>query len=185
MGKMHAEGVTLIDLLVTVAVVAMVFAIGVPAMSEFITNNRMSAATNDLVSSLHMARAEAVRRPGPVVVCPADDWQSANPQCDNFGQLEDGWLVVDQSNGLNTVLYVHEPLRNDIEISGPNTLSYQGNSPPQDGGGNRADFEMTLCDYRGDHHIGGGRAAGRKLILRRPSGRPRLYDEVSEVNCGG
>ena len=62
MGKMHAEGVTLVELLVTLAVVATVLTLGIPTFTAFLQNNRMSAAANDVLSSMHLARSEALKR---------------------------------------------------------------------------------------------------------------------------
>ena len=137
MGKMHAEGVTLIELMVAVAVIAMVFAVGVPAFSEFISNNRMTSATNDLVSALHLARIEAIRRDGAVEVCAVDDWQSLDPDCDNSGELRDGWMVVHRppptaADPTPVILSVHEPLPDDVQVTGPSFLSYTANRPPAD-----------------------------------------------------
>jgi type IV fimbrial biogenesis protein FimT len=189
MGKMHAEGVTLIELMVAVAVIAMVFAVGVPAFSDFVANNRMTSATNDIVSALHLARIEAIRRDGAVELCAVDDWQSVPPDCDNNGDLRDGWMVIHRPpatapDPTPVILSIHEPLPSGVEITGPGFLSYTANRPPADAGGNRIDFEIVLCDQRGDHDIGGGRAAGRRLLLRRPSGRPRMFDQLADVDCG-
>ena len=50
MGKMHEDGVTLIEAVVTLAVISVVLAIGVPAVRDIVATNRMSSAVNDLVT---------------------------------------------------------------------------------------------------------------------------------------
>jgi Tfp pilus assembly protein FimT len=60
----------LIELVVVVALLAIISAIGIPAYGEMVENNRIVGETNELVSVLSMARIEAVRRHGPVTVCP-------------------------------------------------------------------------------------------------------------------
>jgi type IV fimbrial biogenesis protein FimT len=55
-------GFTLIELMVTLVVVAVLLAIGVPSMSKLIASNRISTQTNEFVGALSLARAEAVRR---------------------------------------------------------------------------------------------------------------------------
>jgi type IV fimbrial biogenesis protein FimT len=56
------RGFTLIELMVTLVVVAVLLAIGVPSMSKLIASNRISTQTNEFVGALSLARAEAVRR---------------------------------------------------------------------------------------------------------------------------
>ena len=69
MGKMHAEGVTLVELLITMAVIATVLSVGIPTFTEFLRNNRMAAAANDLVSAIHLTRTEALKRRAIIVMC--------------------------------------------------------------------------------------------------------------------
>jgi type IV fimbrial biogenesis protein FimT len=56
------HGFTLVELMVTLSIAAILLAVGVPPFSRLISNNRMATQTNELVSSLNLARAEAVRR---------------------------------------------------------------------------------------------------------------------------
>jgi type IV fimbrial biogenesis protein FimT len=62
-------GFTLIELMVGVAVLAIALGVGVPSMSEFIKNSRLAAHTNDLLTSLHLARTEAIKRNARVTLC--------------------------------------------------------------------------------------------------------------------
>lgn len=52
----------MIELIVTLTIVAILSAVAVPAMREFGLRANVSATTNDLVSSLNLARTEAVKR---------------------------------------------------------------------------------------------------------------------------
>jgi type IV fimbrial biogenesis protein FimT len=62
MGFCRVGGFTLVELMVTVSIAAILLAVGVPSFSRLIAANRMASQTNELVSSLNLARAEAVRR---------------------------------------------------------------------------------------------------------------------------
>ena len=64
-----SRGFTLIELMVTVAVMAVLAAIAAPSMSELIDNRRAAGQTEELVASLQLARAEAVRRNARVTAC--------------------------------------------------------------------------------------------------------------------
>ena len=59
---MGQGGFTLVEMLTTMAVLAVSLALAAPAMSTFIRNNRIRAAQSELVSSLMLARTEAARR---------------------------------------------------------------------------------------------------------------------------
>ena len=56
-----ARGLTLVELLVTLAIAAILLAVGVPALQSFITNNQLATSANQLIAALNLARAEAVR----------------------------------------------------------------------------------------------------------------------------
>ena len=56
------EGFTLFELMVTVAVAAILLVVGVPAFTSFVQNNRAAAHANELVTAFAFARNEAIRR---------------------------------------------------------------------------------------------------------------------------
>ena len=62
MGRPGSGGVTLIELLVTVTVLAIVLGLGVPSFSRLIASNRIASQTNEFTGALQLARSEAVRR---------------------------------------------------------------------------------------------------------------------------
>lgn len=77
----RARGFTLVELLVTVTVLALLAAVAVPSFQNLIRENQLTATANDLVASLLMARSEAVRRESEARV-------SANG-----GDWSTGWIV--------------------------------------------------------------------------------------------
>lgn len=67
----HRErGLTLVELLVTISIVAIMAAMAIPAFSTMLTNNRAQAQANLLFRSLNYARSEAVRLAAAVAVAP-------------------------------------------------------------------------------------------------------------------
>jgi type IV fimbrial biogenesis protein FimT len=89
------SGFTLVELMVTIAVLAILLAIGIPAFASLIASNRLTSATNELIASLQTARTEALRRNVRVTVCPAAPGATA---CS--GDWRDGWIAfVDQTPG--------------------------------------------------------------------------------------
>lgn len=86
------RGFTLIELMVTVAVVAIVLGLAVPGFQSVVNGNRLAGAANEMVASLQTARMEAIRRSRRVVVCTsgnANDGDDAT--CATAGI--DGWIT--------------------------------------------------------------------------------------------
>ncbi|MBI3774643.1 MAG: GspH/FimT family pseudopilin, partial [Gammaproteobacteria bacterium] len=62
------HGLTLIEIMVTLAVVAVTLSIGVPSFQGMASSNRMSSAANNLIGALNVARSEAIKRGARVKV---------------------------------------------------------------------------------------------------------------------
>ena len=115
----HAAGFTLVELMVTIVVLAILLAIGIPSFASLIASNRLTSATNELIASLQAARTEALRRNARVTVCPAAPNANA---CS--GAWRDGWMAfVDQTPGnapapesANDILFRGGPLPTGIVV---------------------------------------------------------------------
>ncbi len=88
----HHSGVTLVELLVVLAVFAILLGFGVPSFRATIETNRIATVSNDLVAALHFARSEAVRRGEDVTLCSSNDQSSCS------GAWVDGWVVRNAAN---------------------------------------------------------------------------------------
>ena len=200
-------GFTLVELMVTLLVAALVLGVGIPAFSQFIATNQMAAAVNDVTTAIHMARTEAVKRRANVTMCPSANWDAAAPVCNAAGNMEDGWIVfVDCTvqpppagtcgapnyavDAFDTVVAVHGPLADDIADNfatnpgNPQYISYSATGfPRQIAVGQPPKTDFQLCDHRGNADVGGGVAAGRWVRIA-PTGRPQIYRDVADVQSG-
>lgn len=70
--KRH-DGFTLIEMMVTIAIMAIIAAIAMPSMQSLIIANRLAAQTNELLADLALARSEAAKTGGSVTVCISTD----------------------------------------------------------------------------------------------------------------
>lgn len=97
-------GFTLLELMVTIAVLAIITTLGVPSFRELIQNNRVTTQANELVTALNFARAEAVKRGRPVgvTVAQADPGWTATVFLDPAGANE--LLRVVSRQGSNVAL---------------------------------------------------------------------------------
>jgi len=204
MNRFNTSGFTLIELMVTLMVLGVVLGIGVPAFNDLIANNRMAATTNDLVSQLHVARTEAVKRRANVSICPSDD----EATCTAGTGFEDGWIVfVDCStsapppigtcgapnltvDAFDVLLQSHVTLPDDLvnnfsdDGGAPLYVSYAATGFPRNlAGGAPSNSNFQLCDHRGDHNTGGGIAAGRWIQIS-PTGRPQIFRDQIYVQGG-
>lgn len=62
------RGFTLLELLITVTIAAVLLGIGIPAMEQMIRNQQLVATHNKLVAALLLARSESVKRQKPVIL---------------------------------------------------------------------------------------------------------------------
>ncbi len=85
----RCTGVSLIELLVAVAIVAILGAVGVPAFGQFRANQQVEAQRDALVQAVSTARVEAQRRSVPVVLCPSSD----GLRCGGITDWNKGWML--------------------------------------------------------------------------------------------
>lgn len=65
----RSRGITLVELVITVAVIGVLALIAVPNMTALINSNRVTSAAGELTAAIQVARSEAVRRNARVRVC--------------------------------------------------------------------------------------------------------------------
>lgn len=105
---------TLIELMVGIAVAAILITVGIPGFRDLILDNRMAAQINSLVADLSYARSEAVKRNSAVTVCKRN---TAGTACADTGNWHNGWIVWAESTG--TVLRVRDALPAGTTIPSP------------------------------------------------------------------
>lgn len=92
------RGFTLIELVMSIAILGILLTVGIPSFQALITNNRIATQTNDFVSSLAHARAEAVRRNAHVTICRSN----TGTGCVSSSSWADGWIVFTDPTGYGT-----------------------------------------------------------------------------------
>jgi type IV fimbrial biogenesis protein FimT len=197
-----AKGFTLLELMLTMTVAAIILGLGAPNMAEFIRNNRMTSSANDALAALHMARTEAVKRRAWTVMCMSANPNASTPTCTATGR---GWIVfVDDAdptdasaNDGNLVVDADEAILLRHETA-PDTIALT--TAPN---GNRGYIAFTasgfarvvaagtplrsirMCDSRGNTAIYGEDNSAARAITISPTGRPQVTRLVDDITALG
>ena len=163
-------GFTLIELMITLIVAAILLTIGIPSFSDFIKNNRLVSYANEFVAGAHLARSEAIKRNGVVSLCPSLDGTSCAAAGTGWG---DGWIVfvnVDHDSPAardpgEELLYAYPDWPAGSILANRTTLSFRAF------GQSSVTATFTFCDARG-----GGNA---RAVIISQTGRPRVSDRSS------
>ena len=163
------KGFTLLELIVTLAVTAIVLIVGVPSFQALIRDNGLVALTNEFIVALHLARSEAIKRNHRVTLCKSAD----GLECTDSGGYEQGWMVFDDpDNEVNdpsdkTVIRVFQK----GSISTGITLR-----------GNRSVQGYVSYDALGFSRLaGGGFQAGSLTVCHPPEARYIVINSVGRV----
>ncbi len=105
------NGFSLVELVIAMTMLAILFIVGVPMLNGFAQENVLADVSNRFVSSITLARSEAVSRNQTVIMCQKNDPGTA---CDNDGNWEDGWVVWIDLDGDNVIEERNET--NGIEV---------------------------------------------------------------------
>lgn len=111
---LRANGLTTLELLISLAIVAVIAAIALPALSQWIDRHRIEVGLQAMTRSLALARNEAVKRRGHIGLFNMDN------------RWEQGWQVFFDRNG-NGIFDVNEPLLHQQSPIGG--LRIRGNTP--------------------------------------------------------
>ena len=165
-------GFSLHDLMITLSVASV---LGVVAISSngLVQETRMTAAVNQLMGTLSLARSEAIKRSAMVVLCKSNDGAS----CSNEVSWKSGWIVFADENN-NHKVDINEPLISVQQaLEGNMSLRY-GETGAYSYVRYNATGEawpgatFTFCDGRG--------AEKAKAVIVYWSGRPRVSTKTSE-----
>lgn len=160
----RTAGFTLWELLITLAIAAVVVGVGVPSLEAVVRDNRRTGDINAFVTAVQLARSEAATRARPVVVCETADTRA----CGGGDAFERGWMVFVNTDDRRPIARSPaEPLLFTFEPAGSGPIH-----------SNRRLYEfrpfhrrstngtITFCDERG--------AAEARALIISYTGRPRV-----------
>jgi type IV fimbrial biogenesis protein FimT len=112
-------GFSLAEILVTLSIATVLASITIPGFNSVLMNNRATALSNNLVTAMHVARSEAVKRNTDVTFCKSNDSSSCS------GSWSDGWILFSDHDGDrirdagdgDEIITVYPPVDVDFGIS--------------------------------------------------------------------
>lgn len=91
------RGLSLVELMGTISIVAVVNALAGPTLGETFKRNQLRSQAEQVMTTLNLARSEAVKRNQPVSICRSADGASCT------GNWQDGWIVFSNLDGDNVL----------------------------------------------------------------------------------
>jgi len=189
------SGFTLIELMITLFIVGVLLAVGVPSLKTFMQGNQLIASTNELLSALHVARSEAIKLNSRVTICESSNGTS----CSTTGSWKDGWIVFVDANGdlagtgavcaatgTDCLLRVHDGFDdNQLTVSGldnnaavVSSFTFSSRGLPKAISGAAQSGVFSLCSLDS-----GGSTINSRAVVLSLSGRVRVSDNAAVISC--
>lgn len=171
---LHNLGFTVIEMMVVVAVIAILACIALPNFRHLMQSNQMTTAKNALVAALQRARAEAATSGRNAVLCPSMNGHS----CQTAGDWSRGWLLYrdDNHNGrfdpVEELMLTHAQPTSPLSIrtsDGRRKITYRGM-----GRADGANVRFVFCDPAVE--------SGGQVVVAN-SGRIRVADRAPAGAC--
>lgn len=167
------RGATLAEVTVGLGIVAGAAGLAAPPLQDFLQASALTAATNELLADLHLARSEALKRNRRVALCKSPDGQ----QCTAQGGWQQGWIVFQDGNNNGAFdageekVAAHGALREGMRLTGNQHVAHYISFHPVGatrltGGGFQAGT-LTLCRAS-------ARPTPSRQVVLNAVGRPRV-----------
>ncbi|MDH4107881.1 MAG: GspH/FimT family pseudopilin [Gammaproteobacteria bacterium] len=155
---------SLFELLMTLALAAIVFGLGLPSLGALVADQRLRAETDALFHAIHRARQESIVRRRVVTICASRDGRACDPDAD----WSAGWIVfanrdraaLGERRDDETLIQAHAA--DDTVLLQSNRASFSFRSTHE----RATNGTVIVCDRR-------GRAVARAVVVSY-TGRPRV-----------
>lgn len=158
----HANGFTLIELIITIAIAGILAGIGIPSFNQAIRNSRLTTSINRLVSAMQFARSEAIKRSKSVTVRKIG------------GTWSDGWTVFVDENGDGMQDSIDEVLRKFPALPNGYTLNTTSNRVTFRPTGISGNASFGLCDE----------SSTKSGVIKAGTSRIMIINSVGRVRVG-
>lgn len=171
--KMHCHGITLLEVITTLAITGILLGMAVPVTGSLIAENRVSGQINALRGAIALTRSEAITRQDDVVICKSADQQT----CTRQGTWAQGYIVFVDSNRdrrrsqAEDLLHIHAALPANLTLDynafgSDHYLAYHAT------GFTRTNGTFTFCNQAMPNRS--------KALIVMKTGRARLNEKNAE-----
>ena len=183
------SGFTLYELLITLLIVGVILTLGIPNLTQFTQNSRITTTANDLHAAFQVARSEAARAKTNITICASDNSMTAAADCQ--GNWEDGFIVFVDDNGdlaragaTETVLRAHPAIAEGVSLAVADDATFFSYASTGLGrgtvGGLTPLSQVIVCDSRGVVESSKDFSTGR-LFIATPLGRATVLRDYTLV----
>jgi type IV fimbrial biogenesis protein FimT len=172
-----SRGFTLIELMITLAILAIVITVGIPSLSDFVAAQRVRTIASDIMADMAYARAEAIKESRVAIMAPinAADWK-------------DGWRICVDLDGGGDCDVPGEVRKTATPISGRTKVCATPNEPivfRPDGRVTRVTAPSATDGIRVSDDLGDAVATNDKvrLVYLGISGRPSVEAQDGGTVC--
>lgn len=195
MNSQSQNGFTLYEILITLLIVGVVMTLGLPNLTAFTQNSRVTTTANDLHGSFYLGRSEAARGKTNITICASNDSMSAAPTCS--GTFDDGWIVfidldgdIVRDAGTDNILRAFPAIDANIDIltnGGATYFSFAGTGLGRGDvlGPGTSLVSARICDARGNVVVVGNDSSAARVLIVTPIGRATVLRAVGQIAAQG
>ena len=171
------RGFTLVETVLTTAVLAVLAALTLPAFGALLERQRASAAMGALSAQMQLARMAAITYRSPAVLCPSSDGET----CDGGTDWSGGWILFLDPDGNQRPDTADEVLRIETAPDQPGVRVVATSGRPRvrympDGRSAGTNLTLSVCAVEGD-------LLGAVIVNN--MGRPRSFRPTAPAPCPG
>jgi type IV fimbrial biogenesis protein FimT len=168
------SGFTLVELMITVSIAGILMAMAIPSFNSTIRSHRLTTYSNQLVTSLNVARSEAVKRGISVTVRKVDSNSSTNLGAS--ATWDDGWDIFTDADGDgifdagdDVLIKTNPAFHTAFSLRGNNFSNFIRFSPS---GQSNTNGSFVICDNSDNNGLPEANTA--RLIIVNSVGRVRM-----------
>jgi type IV fimbrial biogenesis protein FimT len=164
--RLRTRAFTLYELLITLALLTILVALGLPTFSNLAAKSRQSAEINTLFHAFHQARKESIMRRRVVSLCPSLDGRT----CAKTTDWSEGWLLFFDPAGTGWPgdgIVLRHTVSNTVRISANRRIFTARGTRKRTTNGT-----LVFCDRR--------RRTGAKALVISYTGRPRVAERRTD-----